>query len=122
MRRTKLLCILLLVGSLHAEKESFVVKRKRPPSVSSLKEQCEQELGEIIKLMPELHESLALEQKELACIEKESINDLYDLLENGEAITRPALQKRLEKAQSLRKLIIADVEQMRNLHVVQRVK
>lgn len=86
-------------------KESFVVKRNRAPSTSTLKEQCAQKLGEIIERTPDIQEKLVKEQERLTReiekllhIQKDAIHNLYDLLDGQKPIDKQELQKLVDSA------------------------
>jgi len=86
-------------------KESFVIKRKHAPSVSTLKEECAEKLGEIIERMPEIQEKLVKEQtrltkvmEKLLRIQKDAIHSLYDLLDGQKTPDKQELQKMADAA------------------------
>jgi len=67
-----------IVGTVLVAEQSFVIKKekkKRVPSMNTLKERYAQNAGELIKVVPKV-------EKHLVKLHKSVINDLYDLLNN----------------------------------------
>lgn len=84
--------------------ESFVLKKKKKkqPSMSTLKEEYLNEVSETIRRVPKLH-------AQLARLQEEQIQELAAILADEISLSKNELQNRIEKAHELNVYLREDV-------------
>ncbi len=92
----QIVIVCCVIGSALVADQSFVVKKKKKsPSMSTLKENYAHIAGDLIKAIPKV-------EKHIVCIHKKVITDLDDILKNSSnscisSLTREQLDERSKK-------------------------